>query len=78
MSDRIDSTPGICGGCVRIRGTRIPVWSIVQCLNRGLSAEIIAEMYPALESADIQAACQYRDDHPQEIAEQVERAEMEE
>lgn len=77
-SDRIVCTPGICGGSARIRGTRIPVWSIAQCLIRGLSDAVIIEMYPVLELADIQAAKLYATEHSDEIAEQIRRAEVDE
>lgn len=78
LSNRIASDPGICGGSARIRGTRIPVWSITQCQNRGLSDAVIIEMYPVLELADIQAARLYASEHPDEIAGQIHRAEEDE
>jgi uncharacterized protein (DUF433 family) len=39
-------TPGICGGRLRIDGTRMTVNQIVTLHNQGLSAEQIVEQYP--------------------------------
>jgi type III restriction enzyme len=33
--ERIQKTPGVCGGAARIRNTRIPVWTIVQLPQLG-------------------------------------------
>ena len=39
-------TPGICGGRLRIDGTRLTVNQIVTLYHQGMSAEQIAQAYP--------------------------------
>jgi uncharacterized protein (DUF433 family) len=39
-------TPGICGGCLRIDGTRMTVNQIVALSKSGLTAAQIVEQYP--------------------------------
>ncbi|MBC8871474.1 MAG: DUF433 domain-containing protein [Planctomycetes bacterium] len=46
-------TPGVCGGRLRIDGTRMTVNQIVTLYKQGLSAEEIAEQYPQRSLSDI-------------------------
>ncbi len=39
-------TPGICGGCLRIDGTRMTVNQVVTLSKSGLTAAQIVEQYP--------------------------------
>lgn len=39
-------TPGVCGGCLRIDGTRMTVNQIVVLSKRGMTAAQIVEQYP--------------------------------
>ena len=57
--DRIQINPKICLGQPVIRGTRITVSVILKLLASGRSIEDIVELYPELETADIQEAMQY-------------------
>ena len=56
---RIVSDPDTLRGKPRIRGTRIPVYLIVQLIAAGESIPAILEDYPSLTSDDIKAALQY-------------------
>ena len=57
--DRIVVDPGICHGQACIKGTRIPVSVILDCLAEGMSEKEILKEYPALAAQDIKAAIEY-------------------
>ena len=57
--DRIVIEPDIHHGDACIKGTRIPVATIVGSLADGMSHQEIIENYPQLTEADIQAALAY-------------------
>jgi len=58
--DKIEVDPLIHFGKPCIAGTRIPVQSILELLDEGLSfAEIIRDYYPDLQVQDIRACLQY-------------------
>ncbi len=62
MSDwtkRISIDPRVCHGKPCIKGTRIMVWIIVDCLANGDTEGEILGAYPSLKRADIQAALSY-------------------
>lgn len=46
-------TPGICGGCLRIDGTRMTVNQIVTLHKQGLSVEDIVDEYPQRTLSEI-------------------------
>jgi uncharacterized protein (DUF433 family) len=50
------SSPGICGGRLRIDGTRITVNQIVALYKQGFTAENIADQYPHLTMAQVYTA----------------------
>lgn len=52
-------TPDIVGGQAHIRGTRIPVSVILDCLVAGLSEGEILDQYPSLTAEGIRAAAGY-------------------
>ena len=58
-SARIRSTPGVCGGAVCIRSTRIPVWVLESYRRAGSTDEEILEIYPVLDGGDLAAAWRY-------------------
>jgi uncharacterized protein (DUF433 family) len=58
--DKITVDPQIHFGKPCIAGTRIPVQSILELLDEGLSfSEIIRDYYPDLTTEDIRACLQY-------------------
>ena len=59
LLDRIIVDPGICHGQACIKGTRIPVSVILDCLAEGMTEKEILKEYPALTAQDIKAAIEY-------------------
>jgi uncharacterized protein (DUF433 family) len=59
QADLIAVDPDIVGGQAHIRGTRIPVSMILDCLAAGLSEDDIIEQYPSLTREGIRAAAAY-------------------
>ena len=57
--DRIQINPKICLGQPIVRGTRITVSVILKLLANGRSIEDVIELYPELETADVQEAMKY-------------------
>jgi uncharacterized protein (DUF433 family) len=58
--DKITVDPQIHFGKPCIAGTRIPVQSVLELLDEGLSfSEIIRDYYPDLQTDDIRACLQY-------------------
>jgi uncharacterized protein (DUF433 family) len=53
------TTPDVCGGRIRVDGTRITVHRIATLYKQGLSAEEIAEAYTHLTLGQIYAALAY-------------------
>ncbi len=52
-------TSDVCGGRIRIDGTRITVHRIATLYRQGQSAEDIAQTYPHLELGQVYAALAY-------------------
>ena len=71
MSTAIDTllsrSPDVCGGRIRIDGTRVTVHQIVTCCQQGLTPEEIAEQYPHINLAQIYAALTYYHANREEI-----------
>lgn len=59
VMDRISVDPGVMLGQPVIKGTRLPVYVIVQAMAAGDSADELLEAYPFLSSEDIESALQY-------------------
>ena len=63
MSTQIEtllvSSPEVCGGHLRIEGTRVTVNQIVVWYKQGHSAEEIADQYPQLSMAQVYTALAY-------------------
>lgn len=66
------STPDVCGGRIRVEGTRITVHRIATLYKQGQNAEDIAQTYPHLTLGQIYAALAYyhanREDIEAELA----------
>jgi uncharacterized protein (DUF433 family) len=52
----IESTPGVCGGELRIARTRIPVWALERARQLGATDEILLQSYPTLRLEDLERA----------------------
>ncbi|WP_324735061.1 DUF433 domain-containing protein [Thermococcus sp. SY098] len=59
MFTRIEINPKKMGGKAVIKGTRIPVYFILELLANGWSIEEILENYPQLKKEDIYEAIRY-------------------
>ncbi len=57
--ERIIVDPDIMVGKPVIKGTRIPVYVILEFFESGHSIEDILEMYPDLDKEDVKAALRY-------------------
>lgn len=53
--DHFERKPGICGGSPVIRGTRVPVKTILASLAEGDSVQEIRKDFPVLSPQDIKA-----------------------
>jgi uncharacterized protein (DUF433 family) len=72
MSERIVSTPGVCGGKPRINGHRIKVQDIAIWHERmGQTADDIIQDHPELTLAEVYAALAYYFDHRAEIDQDI-------
>lgn len=58
-TERIEINPEILAGKPVIKGTRIPVYLILELLAAGMSIEDVLKEYPELTREDIQAALKY-------------------
>ncbi|HKZ87153.1 MAG TPA: DUF433 domain-containing protein [Anaerolineae bacterium] len=61
------SSPEICGGRLRIEGTRITVNQVAVLYKQGYSPEEIADQYPHLTLAQVYAALAYYHANREEI-----------
>jgi uncharacterized protein (DUF433 family) len=59
MLDRISIDPRICHGKPCIKGTRVPVFVILDALAAGMTYEEISDDYPPITDGDIRAALYY-------------------
>ena len=57
--ERISIDPNVCHGKPCIKGTRIMIWIIVDCLANGDSVDEVLAAYPSLTRDDVQAALAY-------------------
>lgn len=60
-------SPDVCGGRLRIDGTRITVNQIVALYKQGYTAEDIADQYPHLTMAQVYTALAHYHAHREEI-----------
>jgi uncharacterized protein (DUF433 family) len=63
-TDRIVSTPGVCGGRPRIEGTRISLDLLAEAREIGVSDAQLLEDYPFLSSEDLAAAWVFLSQNP--------------
>jgi uncharacterized protein (DUF433 family) len=63
-NDYIEINPDIMGGTPVIRGTRVPVYTVLQLLERRRSVDQILEELPYLSRKGIEAAVIYARAHP--------------
>ncbi len=72
LDTKLVRTPGICGGRLRIDGTRMTVNQIVTAHNQGFRAEQIVEQYPQRTLSEIYAVLAWyhanKDEFDKELA----------
>ena len=54
----VSSNPGVLGGAVVFRGTRVPVQTLVDYLADGYSLHEFLEFFPSVERADAEVFMQ--------------------
>ena len=59
MLDRISIDSRVCHGKPCIKGTRVPVFVILDALVAGMTYEEISDDYPSITGDDIKAALSY-------------------
>jgi len=60
MSEHISVNPEICGGKPCIKGTRIPVYMVLELVEQGIMFDqIMSDYYPQLNIDQIKACIQY-------------------
>lgn len=57
--DLISVDPLVCHGQACLKGTRVPVSIVLDCLSDGMTVEQIVEEYPSLSVTSIRAAAAY-------------------
>lgn len=63
----IEKTSNVCGGSACIVRTRIPVWTLVNYRNLGVSDTTLLDYYPTLTQHDLFNAWAYYETHKKEI-----------
>lgn len=75
MSTTLDAllvtTPGVCGGRIRIDGTRITVHRVAVLYKQGQHAEDIAQTYPHLSLSQVYTALAYYHAHRDKIDQEL-------
>lgn len=61
--ERIVCDPKIKSGKPVVRGTRIPVETILRWLGKGMSIDELLDQFPGLEREDVQAAQTFAADY---------------
>jgi uncharacterized protein (DUF433 family) len=67
ISTLLVRSPDVCGGRLRINGTRMTVNQLVVCYKLGYSPEEIADQYPHLTLAQVYTALAYYHANREEI-----------
>lgn len=75
LTQRIEKTPGVCGGEARIAGTRIPVWLLVAYRQDGVTDDRLLEFYPSITLAELSAAWWYFAENHDEIQRAIQEQE---
>jgi len=69
----VEETPRVGGGYPQLRGTRIPVWVILDYFRQLGSVEQVRELFPYLTCAQVQGALDYYAEHPARVDEDIAR-----
>ncbi|HEY2413361.1 MAG TPA: DUF433 domain-containing protein [Pirellulaceae bacterium] len=66
-TERVVSTPGVCGGDWRIKGTRITLRVLAESRLLGSTDKDLLEDYPSLTKEDLAAAWAFSAEHPRTV-----------
>lgn len=69
----VSETPGVCGGYPVVRGTRTPVWVIVQAQRELGNVERTGDNFPHLSLEQVRGALDYYATYPARVDEDFER-----
>ena len=72
----VTSKKGVCGGRSIVRGTRIPVWSLISWYKQGMTVEDVMREFPQLKPAQVHDAFSYYYDNRKEIEKDMAENEM--
>lgn len=59
LTTRISADPTIMGGVPCVKGTRIPVATVLRCVRAGMSPEQIIADHPSLKREDVDACLEF-------------------
>ena len=68
LMDRIEVRSGVRSGKPCIRGTRITVYDLLECLAAGMSSNEILTEFPELTQEDIQAVLHFAAEREKRLA----------
>ena len=57
--NRLVSDPGICGGSLRVKGTRYTVVAVLRFISTGYEVADIVREFPGLEDADVRQCAKW-------------------
>lgn len=66
-AERLTINPAKRGGKVCVRGTRVTVIDVLECLGSGITQEQALANFPDLEAADIRACLEYAADRERKM-----------
>ena len=67
LDSMLVETPGVCGGRLRIDGTRITVHRIATLYKQGQTADDIIRTYPHLSYSQVYVALAYYHEHQEQV-----------
>ena len=67
----IEKSSDVCGGDPRIKGTRIPVWVLVQYKTLGADDADLLRIYPTLRAEELANAWAYYRANKEDIEQQI-------
>jgi uncharacterized protein (DUF433 family) len=69
----VSETPGVCGGYPVVRGTRTPVWVILEHYREAGAIEPVLATLPHLSREQVQGALDFYAEHPKRVDEDIAR-----
>ena len=57
--DRLERDPAICGGSLRVKGTRLTVAAVLHYMSSGYEVSDLVREFPVLEDADVRQCAKW-------------------